>query len=147
MRESDTTQELGILTGDKFLSIKSLSLGIQSIRLDASGDFFIIDSRTILARNLEDESSLPDTLIDPVSILRIETGYKVTTRTGVWTSDGDAWTENPRYSDYLDISPTERIGYIRSTDTARLSIANLPSGVSVLSLLDRSTGRSIPLRQ
>jgi hypothetical protein len=126
-RDSDTTRELGILTGDKFLSIKSLGPKVQSIKLDASGNFFIIDQRTILARNLEDEFTLPDAIIDPISLMRLTDGYKATTRTSVWTSEGDTWTENPRYSDYLDISPTERIGYIRSTDTARLSIANLPS--------------------
>lgn len=58
-----------------------------------------------------------------------------------------SYGENPRFTDWIDASPTVRIGYISAEDSQKLALSNYPLGESVLIRLDRTTGQSQVLRK
>ncbi len=69
-------------------------------------------------------------------------GMKVRTKNNVYFQSQENWIENPRFTDYIDISPRYRIGYIASNDSEKLELSNYPKGESVLVRVDRETGVS-----
>lgn len=54
--------------------------------------------------------------------------------------------KNPRFTDYIDISPSLRIGYIAASDTEKLTLQNLKNDTSYIVSLDRDTGISKVLK-
>jgi hypothetical protein len=65
--------------------------------------------------------------------------WKIKTERALYEKINDTWQENPRFTDYIDISRRYRIGYIDASDTVKLSLSNLPPGISVFILLDRTS--------
>jgi hypothetical protein len=87
-------------------------------------------------------------LSDVVAVAELEPNLlKIRTKTSVFTFDGQNLIENPRFTDFVDLSPTLRLGYIDKNDRQKLALGNFGTDVSVLVLLDRSTGTSTLLRK
>lgn len=76
-------------------------------------------------------------LSPPTIIEKTWDEWKVRTQDGVYTSLGNGWKKNPRFTDYIDISPRYRIGYIDRNDSAKLELQNLALQGSVFVLIDR----------
>lgn len=68
--------------------------------------------------------------------------WKVRTEDRLYEYDGNSWSENLRFTDYIDISSRYRIGYIDANDQQKMSLSNLDSSESLLLFLDRKTGES-----
>ncbi len=77
-----------------------------------------------------------------IEIVDSADSWKVTTKQNVYTLEGDRWRENPRFTDYIDISPSTRIGYIDAKDRDKLILQNLPQGIPVIISVNRFTGKS-----
>ena len=56
-------------------------------------------------------------------------------------TDG-VWLENPRFTSFIDLDATTRLGYIDKTDTNKRLLSNISSKESLLFLIDRTTGKS-----
>jgi len=82
----------------------------------------------------------PENEILSVSLLGNE--WKIKTKSSVYSLFRDSMIENPRFTDFVDISSQYRIGYIDKNDTKRRMLANLTDDSSFLVLLDRYSGNA-----
>ncbi len=73
--------------------------------------------------------------------------WKIKTPDSVFSYENNQLKENPRFTDFLDVSSNIRIGYISANDTNKLSLSNFPIGTSILIILDRTTGESYIVRK
>lgn len=84
----------------------------------------------------------------PNSLVQFDTMiWKIQTASWAYLYDGDSIIQNPRFTDFLDISSTIRIGYIDQTDKKRLELSNFPLNESVLVFLNRGTGDNYVLKK
>ncbi len=140
-------RSIGFLVGNVYRQVREMETSIV-ITTDVSENFIILTREgvaTIISKDFSEEVELPAGLSEIVSIAKEGNTWKVQTPTTVYESVWNEWRENIRFSDFLDISRTKRIGYIRGEDTKKLSLGNFPLGQGVLILLDRSTGESYTL--
>ena len=116
----------------------------MSGKLDASKEFFILNkgqnTQDILSINLLESMNFP--FSETIEMVDHTDEWKVTTDTSVYTFDGNTWTKNPRFSDFIDIDPVHRIGYIRASDVDKKSLGNYKQNGGILVLLDRTNGNS-----
>jgi hypothetical protein len=66
----------------------------------------------------------------------------VTTEHGSYSYSDGVWLENPRFTSFIDLDATKRLGYIDKTDTGRRLLSNISSKESVIFLVDRTTGKA-----
>ncbi len=148
LRKQNNQVQLGILSLEKFTPFRTLPVEIQSMVLDRTWRFFLAtlpNNRTfILSVNMDQETEVP---VYPDSVVFMNDIWKFQTSSWVYTYDGEELQENPRFTDFLDISPSIRLWYIDKDDTSRLSLSNFPSGESVLISLDRTTGKSYVVKK
>lgn len=90
---------------------------------------------------------MPVSFLEKVLFIESSSGSKkIRTENGVYTDQNGNWKKNPRFSDYIDVSDTLRIGYIDVSDTDMLSLQGFPSDRSVLVYLDRTTNTAFLLK-
>jgi hypothetical protein len=136
---------LGIMGTNGFIPLKSFSSSPQNIRLDETGEYFLVSyssgETTILKRDLSTEF-----IIHSRTPIRSITGFpnewKIRMMDTVFEYDGEKLRENQRFTDYIDLDSRYRLGYIAPQDTEKLQLSNLPIGNWVLVLLDRTHGTS-----
>jgi hypothetical protein len=143
-RRSTVTRELGTLSLEKFIPQWKIPKWVADITLDITGEYLIApifsDKTLILARDLSWQKEIP--IQGVIWYSRGITDDKILTNSGVITSWHGSYGENPRFTDSLDISLTERLWYISADDSEKLTLSNLPSWESVLLILDRTTGKT-----
>lgn len=141
LRNNENTSEIGTITPDKFSPLFTLPFSFVSGRTDLSKNYFILE-RTSGEQYIV-SPIWKNALIFPypdriVSLDKQNDVWKVKTEKSVYTYENNTWTENSRFSDYIDISPRYRIWYINESDVKKLNLGNFPSGHSLFLLLDRS---------
>jgi hypothetical protein len=148
-RTSTGVRELGILSLDRFAPLWKVPKWVGTILLDITGEYFIAPLFThktlILSRDTTRQYELP--LTDVIGYTPWITDEKILTSSGIITSWHGSYGENPRFTDWLDISPTERLGYIAQDDIEKLTLSHFPAGESVLIVLDRQTNQSYVLKK
>lgn len=133
-KEGSITQ-IGILSPERFVPYKTYQYPINIARLDLSRTFVLVSmsqgTTTIFSTDLrqETELALP---IDEIVAIRGGVKLNIRTRTAVYDIKSGIPEENIRFSDYIDISPEIRIGYIDKSDTKKLSLSNYEPGKSVI---------------
>ncbi len=141
--------ELGILTSERFTPLYVIPDGVGDFSLDRTGQYFIApigDTGTIvLSLDMSEKKEIPIVWV---------TGYaqkywqeKIYTRSWILMLSGERYVPNLRFTDYIDISPYQRIWYIGADDSDRLALSNLPLWKSVLVLVDRSTGEDVIIKR
>lgn len=144
LRDTFWRRELGILGMDRFTSLYVIPPWVGDFTLDLLWQYLLApiwDTGTlILSLDGQQRKELPFPWIQWYipSIF----GDKIYTKSGVLAVNGDRYTTNPRFTDWIDVTSTLRIGYISNTDTEKLLLSNMPLGNPVLVLVDRSTGKS-----
>lgn len=149
LRNIDGESSIGIITPDAYLRIMVLPFRPKNIALDLSREYIIIwqwiwDQ---YITSLDGSRSIVFPYGESIEIVDAQYGWKVKTSESVYILESGRWKKNPRYTDILDISSTERIGYIDKDDTAKLSLQNLTPGISVLEYIDRTTGVTTSLKK
>jgi hypothetical protein len=114
-----------------FIPLKSFSSSPQNIRLDETGEYFLVSyssgETTILKRDLSTEFIIHSRT--PIrSIAGFPNEWKIRTMDTVFEYDGEKLRENPRFTDYIDLDSRYRLGYIAPQDTEKLQLSNLPIG-------------------
>lgn len=66
----------------------------------------------------------------------------VTTEHGSYSYSDGVWLENPRFTSFIDLDTTTRLGYIDKTDTDKRLLSNISTKESLLFLIDRTTGKA-----
>lgn len=144
MRSLEKSTDIGIVTLDTFNSLMSFPFPIFSGKLDASKEFFILqkskNEQDILSIHLSESMNFP--FSEPIKMVDHTDLWKVTTDRSVYTFDGNTWTKNPRFSDFIDLDQTHRIGYIRASDVDKKSLGNYKQNGGIFVLLDRTDGSS-----
>lgn len=79
---------------------------------------------------------------ETVTLVNSDNFWKIRTKKNVYTFENGDWRKNPRFTDYIDISPSLRIGYIAASDTEKIALQNLKQDTSYIISLDRDTGTS-----
>lgn len=140
-RSSPSLRELWILSLDKFTSLYRVPDGVGTFQIDMTGQYFIAplftDKTLILSLDTKLQREVP--LVDVLAYVWWEDS-KVLSESWVVLGHHSSYGYNPRFTDWLDISPSLRLWYIDKDDTQKLSLSNLPSGQSVLISLNRMTG-------
>ena len=149
LREMRDEYSIGILSVEWFRPIQQLPFLQKNIWLDSSRWYIIIDwsqdDRFISSIDGKDTTVFPlDGKIEIIDYNR--SLWKVQTDKGVYAYEGWKWKKNPRFTDYIDISDTLRIGYIDRKDSSLLELSNFPLDTSILLLIHRKTGESRTLR-
>ncbi len=144
MKSSEKSTDIGIVTLDTFNSLLSLPFSFLSGKIDGSKDFFILkkseNEQEILSINLLESMNFP--FPDDIEMIDHTDAWKVQTDRSVYTFDGNAWAKNTRFSDFIDIDPVYRMGYIRADDTDKKSLGNYKQNGGIFVLLDRMNGSS-----
>ena len=149
LREVGDISSIGITTVEWFQSIQQLPFFPMNIWLDSSRRYIIID------RSEDDRfiSSIDgnDTIVFPIDgtiniIDSDRSNWKVQTDHGVYMHEWWRWKKNPRFTDYIDISDTLRVGYIDKKDSKLLDLSNFQLNTSILLLVNRRTGESRTLK-
>jgi hypothetical protein len=135
-------EKSGIYIGERDRPNFTIDALLGSFRLDETRNF-------LLARNERQEQyvfSLDgiystifpyNELIEAVTLDK--NIWKIKTNNSLYEKISDIWRENPRFTDYTDLSSRYRIGYIDATDSEKLSLGNFPLGISVFVLIDRTS--------
>lgn len=147
-RESPIGRDIWILSLEKFQSLYRMPKWAGRFAFDITGKYLIApifsDKTLILSLDTKIQKELPI-----INVL----GYvwwkeeKILTTSGVILWISSSYWLNPRFTDWLDISPTERLGYIDKSDWDKLSLSNLPTWESVLVRLDRITWQSSVIKR
>lgn len=141
-RESVNTT--GLYIGDRSRPNFVFSLPVLSAKLDASRSFLIIQSEKsqqyILSLDGQHKTIFP--YQESIDIVSFSDSWKVRTQNSIYEWQEDTWKKNLRFTDYIDISPRYRIGYIDQSDKEKLSLANLSSENSLFILLDRTNAET-----
>lgn len=148
-RKQGTMRQLWLLSSEKFIPFRSLLADMWEVHLDTTRRFFLIhllSGRTLILAT--DMSKEIETILVPTSVVELQDGWKIQTQSGVYFYDSDVWAEeNPRFSDFLDISPSKRLWYIAADDTNRLGLSNFAPWESVLVLLNRTNGQNYVVKR
>ncbi len=115
---------------------------IASVQIDRTHSSLIIDTMTrekYIVDIYTGESMLYDRGDDILSAV-MSYSWKIRTNNELYEHTGDTWQKNMRFTDYIDISPRWRIGYIDAWDTPIHAVQNISPQESLLILLDRKTG-------
>jgi hypothetical protein len=148
LRKKWNQSQLGTIFPDKFVPMRTLPTWIDRMKIDLTGKFFVAPLRdgwaSIFALDMSREIEIP---ILPYSVVFMNNIWKMQTQWGVYIFDGEGMQENPRFTDFLDISPSKRLGYIAANDTNRLSLSNFAPWESVLVLLDRTNGQNYVIKR
>lgn len=149
-RQSGSARQIGILTLEKFAPIRTIITPIVAAKIDESRSVIMVDlssGMTLLIpitlsgeREITTMSGIRTVTISPGNI------WKIRTDTGSLEIQENRLLDDIRFTDAIDINPQIRIGYIDKNDQSKLSLANFPSGQSLLIRLNRTTGESIILR-
>lgn len=149
LRKSENTYQIGMLSTEKFIPFRNLPPWVISAKLDETKNYFVFsfsDGNSLsVSVTMDDEVEAP---LIPDSVVKLVNGtWKFRTNTWVYILQNKSLQLNPRFSDFLDISDTERIWYIWSYDTERLKLSNFPESQSILIFLNRKTGESYVLKR
>lgn len=144
LREKDQDIDIGILTLEKFLPIIPLPIRPIGITLDLSRQYIIMgrDTSDQYIVSLDGQDSRVFDIPEKIQIVDLSWNSRVLTVDGVYELIAGKWKKNPRFTDYIDLSPTRRLGYIDKNDILKLSLQNLSPWVSVIQLIERDTGKS-----
>lgn len=149
IRKQDSVVQLWLLFPEKFIPFRTLSWDMWGIQLDATRRFFLIElssGKTLILST--DMTKEVETILFPIAVVGLQDSWKIQTQSGVYLYNPDLWVqENPRFTDFLDISPSKRLWYIAANDSLKLSLSNFPAGESVLVLLDRTNGKSYVVKK
>ncbi|MBC7503907.1 hypothetical protein H7169_02965 [Candidatus Gracilibacteria bacterium] len=145
--KKDTIVQVGILSNERFVPIRNISTPIVRTTMDITRSVVIINlasSQTLfIPTDLSGEKEILIIPDRPIISVVPGTPWKILTSSGSYELSGERLIEDIRFSDSIDISPQIRLGYIDKKDSAKLTLANLPLGQSLLIRLDRRTGESI----
>ena len=148
-RISPTSRELGILSLERFSPLLDIPSWVGALSLDITGEYFIapvFSTKTLLiARDISSQKEVP--IRGVIWYSEGITESRILTDSGVVTEWRGSYGSNPRFTDWLDVSLSARIGYISRDDTERLALSNLPQGESILLSLDRATGKTQILKR
>ena len=139
LRTIEKSTDIGALSLENFSPLLSLDFPIISWKLESSKRFFILkkseNEQDIVSINLSESIIFPYPedikLIDHTGI------WRVVTDTSVYVFEWDSWVKNPRFSDFIDIDPNYRIGYISENDTIKKELGNFTQKWGIFVLLDR----------
>lgn len=141
-------RELGTLSLDKFTPMWVFPDWAGDMTLDITGDYFLVplfsDKTIVMSRTLDSKKEIPRTWV---------LGYvgwteeKILTNSWVILGIDSSYGENPRYTDWLDISPSLRLWYMDASDTNKFSLSGYPPGESVLVLHDRITSKTTTIKR
>ncbi len=142
----ESINDTGLYIGERTRPNFIFSLPIRTARLDASRDYLIVQwersEQYIFSLDWHHKMIFP--YEEDIEIITFNETWKVRTNSDVYELSNDVWKKHLRFTDYIDISPRYRIGYIDKFDKEKLSLANLPLEDSLFILLDRnSTGTQI----
>jgi hypothetical protein len=148
--QKESWSSLGFLVSDVYRPIMELSGDVKDIGIDNSSQFIILQKSAltqILSIDFVSEVDFPLQYGIPKYITFQEGIWKVQSPSWLYERDiSGKWERNMRFSDYIDITPDHRLGYISASDTQLLSVNNLPSWKGVFVLLDRITWESYIVR-
>ena len=98
---------------------------------DLSHEYILIQSQdviNIVAKDFSREVEFPRSLGTPFIVTWYDGKWKVRTQDRVYENIGQDWEKNMRFTDYIDLTPYDRLGYIDASDSEHLSLGNLPLG-------------------
>jgi hypothetical protein len=84
--------------------------------------------------------------VEIVTFDPVRPSWKVRTESSLYIFEYGRWSKNPRFTDYIDISPRYRLGYIDVRDRAKLVLQSLPTDAPVFLLLDRESNKASTLK-
>jgi hypothetical protein len=150
IKKWESSSQIGILSVERFVPIRNVSLDILSSSIDLSRSVLIINlvwnSTLLINTDLTSEKEI-QTIPNIVSVIPWEI-WKIKSQSGGTIEiRGNRIIEDIRFTSSIDLSDEIRIGYIDKSDIKKLSLANLPTTESVLIRLDRTTGESVILRK
>lgn len=141
-RKTQNGSEVGILTPDIFSPLFSLPFVPKKAILDISGKFLILerDLNNQFLISLDGSISANFPYSEDVKIIQYsDNTWKILTTNWVFIQSSFGWEENPRFRDYIDLSPQYRLGYLAAADREKKSLQNIESSESLLLLLDRKS--------
>ncbi len=148
LQKDDTSEKIGLLTMNQFIPLFESPSPSQRTSFDFWKTFFLTEStQTTIAQSLDGLTRIEIPRLWIQTVVPLERWWKIATSSWVFLFDDGVLSANPRFTDFLDITPTDRIGYIASTDTEKLQLWNFQPGISVLVRLNRSTGEVSILEQ
>ncbi len=142
LRMDSTSQKIWVYLWWRVSPLVTTSLPILSGKIDASRTYAILRGSTDEQHiySLEDKrESIVFPYPEEIDIVTYSTYWKVRTKSTLYEYIWGNWIENIRFTDFIDISPRYRIGYIDTSDTRKLSLQNLPLDNSLFLLLDRKS--------
>lgn len=147
-KEGIGTTEIATFSGTQALIHYALSWKPKALYLDAIGGSLVVEwanKAIIYATDTHDQLEVESPLW---TIISASFGKNPRVRTSQKVYDIISWkaVENIRFTDYIDLSPEVRIGYIDASDVTKLALSNFPPNISVLVRLDRRDGNTTVLR-
>ncbi len=148
--QKESWSSLGFLISDVYRPIMELSRDEKDIGIDGSSQFIILQKSAlthILSTDFVSEVDFPLQYGIPKYVTFQEGIWKVQAPSWLYERDSSGkWEKNMRFSDYIDITPDHRLGYISASDTQLLTLNNLPSWNGVFVILDRVSWESYIVR-
>ncbi len=135
-----------VIDSGGFTETLSFSEKNTSLSLDASSEFLLAsiphsESTDIYSFDWKKHIQVPFPLETILSVSDTS-DWKIKTQDWVYMYDWEQVVENPRFTDFIDISPYERIWYIDRDDSKKIKLSNLSEGSSYFVFLNRQTGES-----
>lgn len=130
-----------------FVPYFSLPFPLLSGSLDLSKSAYILHAlrgEKFLV-SLDGKIRVPYALDMPIVSANLWSTITATTRSGSYVYEDATWRENPRFTMFLDINDTIRIGYIDKDDREKRALSNIQDSASLFFLVDRITGDISPL--
>ncbi len=140
---------LGFYANGKYRLVRELYGNIKNISMDTSDQYIVIEQNstiTLISKDFQNEIEFPLLYWLPTIVSQYHSTWKVRTESWIYEYQAWNWIKNIRFTDYIDITAYQRIGYIAGEDTERLSLSNFSDWNGVMIALDRKTGKSYTLR-
>jgi hypothetical protein len=139
--------QLGVVSDGTMTPLKIFSDTSLQVRLDINREYILIGNPLDAFSEIYDSewtllTHVPFSQDDIVSISVFGDEWKIKTKDSIYTYTDWILTENPRFTDFVDISSEYRVGYIDKNDKKRRMLANLTDDSSFLVLLDRYSGNA-----
>lgn len=129
--------------------IFQVNFPIKKARLDMTRSSIILESRAneqyIIDIDTGESVIFPQTT-GIESVVYHRSAWKIRMGDTLYEYRMNTWQKSIRFTDFIDLSPRWRIGYIGATDSEKRSIRNITSSESQILLLDRKNGREKTLR-
>ena len=139
--------QFGVVSDGIMTPLKVFSDTNLQVRLDMNPKYILIGNPLDAFSEIYDTewtllTHIPFSQDDILSVSVLGDEWKIKTKNSIYTSTDGILTENPRFTDFVDISSQYRVGYIDKNDKKRINLSNLTDDSSFLVLLDRYSGNA-----